>query len=105
MTELLRAEHAGKTYGKLTALRDVSVAIDQDRPSILAVVGESGSGKTTLARMLLGLVAPTTGRVLYHGDDLHRLGSEARMAFAGTCRRSSRIPMKSTIRSIALITC
>jgi oligopeptide/dipeptide ABC transporter ATP-binding protein len=81
MTELLRAEHAGKTYGKLTALRDVWVAIDQDRPSILAVVGESGSGKTTLARMLLGLVAPTTGRVLYHGDDLHRLGSEARMAF------------------------
>ena len=81
MTELLRAEHAGKTYGTLTALRDVSLAIDQDRPTILAVVGESGSGKTTLARMLLGLVAPTTGRVLYRGDDLHRLGSPARMAF------------------------
>jgi oligopeptide/dipeptide ABC transporter ATP-binding protein len=81
MTVLLRAEDAGKTYGKLTALRDVSVSIDQDRPSILAVVGESGSGKTTLARILLGLVAPTTGRVLFHGDDLHRLGSQARMAF------------------------
>jgi oligopeptide/dipeptide ABC transporter ATP-binding protein len=81
VTMLLRAEHAGKTYGKLTALHDVSLAIDQDRPSITAVVGESGSGKTTLARVLLGLVAPTTGRVLYHGHDLRRLGSDARSAF------------------------
>lgn len=81
MSVLLRAENAGKTYGPLTALRDVSLSIDQARPSIIAVVGESGSGKTTLARMLLGLVAPTTGRVLYHGDDLARLGSQARLAF------------------------
>lgn len=81
MTVLLRAENVGKTYGPLTALRDVSLAIDQARPSIIAVVGESGSGKTTLARMLLGLVPPTTGRVLYHGDDLRRLGSQARTAF------------------------
>jgi len=61
MTVLLRAE--------------ISLAIDQDRPSITAVVGESGSGKTTLARVLLGLVPPTTGQVLYHGHDLRRLGS------------------------------
>jgi oligopeptide/dipeptide ABC transporter ATP-binding protein len=79
--ELLRAEHAGKTYGTVTALRDVSLAIDQDRPSITAVVGESGSGKTTLARVLLGLVPPTTGRVLYQGQDLRRLGSTARQTF------------------------
>jgi oligopeptide/dipeptide ABC transporter ATP-binding protein len=81
MTELLRTEHAGKTYGHLTALHDVSLAIDQDKPSIIAVVGESGSGKTTLARVLLGLVPPTTGRVLYHGEDLRRLGRDARSAF------------------------
>ena len=77
---------AGRTrgqdcMGKLTALRDVSLSIDQDRPSITAVVGESGSGKTTLARVLLGLVAPTTGRVLYHGQDLRRLGTPERRAF------------------------
>jgi oligopeptide/dipeptide ABC transporter ATP-binding protein len=81
MTELLRTDHASKSYGPLTALRDVSLSIDQENPSITAVVGESGSGKTTLARILLGLVAPTTGRVLYHGEDLSALGSHARMAF------------------------
>jgi peptide/nickel transport system ATP-binding protein len=81
MSALLRAERAGKTYGPLTALRDVSLTIDQARPSITAVVGESGSGKTTLARILLGLEVPTTGRVLYHGADLRTVRGEARMAF------------------------
>jgi peptide/nickel transport system ATP-binding protein len=81
MTELLRTDHASKNYGPLTALRDVSLSIDQENPSITAVVGESGSGKTTLARILLGLVAPTTGRVLYRGEDLSGLGTRARMAF------------------------
>jgi oligopeptide/dipeptide ABC transporter ATP-binding protein len=81
MSVLLRAEHAGKTYGLLTALRDVSLAIDEERPSITAVVGESGSGKTTLARILLGLEVPTTGRVLYRGEDLRTIGAEARLAF------------------------
>jgi oligopeptide/dipeptide ABC transporter ATP-binding protein len=81
MTVLLRTEHAGKSYGTLTALHDVSLAIDQDKPSITAVVGESGSGKTTLARVLLGLVVPTTGRVLYHGKELRHLVGQARRAF------------------------
>ena len=52
-----------------------------DRPSITAIVGESGSGKTTLARLLLGLVAPTSGQVLYQGRDLHDLSGTERRAF------------------------
>ena len=78
MNPLLQAEHAGKTYGPLTALHDVSLVIDEKRPSITAVVGESGSGKTTLARILLGLEVPSTGRVLYRGNDLRTLGGGAR---------------------------
>jgi peptide/nickel transport system ATP-binding protein len=88
MTILLEARHVTKSFGgglldrdPIAALEDFSFAIDSERPSITAIVGESGSGKTTLARMLLGLVAPTSGQVLYQGRDLHALSGAERRAF------------------------
>jgi peptide/nickel transport system ATP-binding protein len=84
MTTVLEARHVTKVFGgglfdrnATVALEDFSMAIDSDRPSITAVVGESGSGKTTLARLLLGLVTPTSGQVCYQGQDLRAMGSAA----------------------------
>ena len=81
MVPLIEVRHATKRYGQISALEDFSLAIDGGRPTITAIVGESGSGKTTLARLLLGLVAPTSGQVLYQGRDLHDLPSTERRAF------------------------
>jgi oligopeptide/dipeptide ABC transporter ATP-binding protein len=87
MTVLLEARHVTKVFGghlgrgHMVALEDFSLAIDADTPSITAIVGESGSGKTTLARLLLGLVAPTHGTVLYNGRDLARLPAAERKTF------------------------
>jgi peptide/nickel transport system ATP-binding protein len=88
MTVLLEARHVTKTFGSglldrghTVALDDFSFAIDSEKPSITAIVGESGSGKTTLARLLLGLVAPTSGDVLYRGRDLRALAAAGRRAF------------------------
>lgn len=50
-------------------LRDVSVDLTARR---IAVVGANGSGKSTFARLLNGLVAPTTGCVRVHGLDTRR---------------------------------
>lgn len=46
------------------------------RGETLAVVGESGCGKSTLGRLLLQLITPTEGRVIFDGKDLTRLGAE-----------------------------
>ncbi|MFI6548951.1 oligopeptide/dipeptide ABC transporter ATP-binding protein [Streptomyces prunicolor] len=56
--------------------------VDLDiRPGeVVALVGESGCGKTTLARSLLGLVAPTEGRVTFDGEPL-RYSSRALKAY------------------------
>src|SRR5713101_5105796 len=88
MTTLLEARHVTKLFSSglldrhaTMALEDFSLAIDSERPSITAVVGESGSGKTTLARLLLGLVAPTRGEVLYQGQDLQNMAHAAWRAF------------------------
>ena len=57
----------------MIAVGDFSLAIADEPPSITALVGESGSGKTTLARLLLGLIEPSGGAVLYKGADIRAL--------------------------------
>jgi peptide/nickel transport system ATP-binding protein len=67
-------EFGGSWFGGRAkqALRGVSLRLPE-RPHVLAVVGESGSGKTTLTRLLLGLLRPTRGEVLWQGRDLAAL--------------------------------
>ncbi|HEV8306546.1 MAG TPA: ABC transporter ATP-binding protein, partial [Methylomirabilota bacterium] len=88
MATLLEARSVTKSFGgglldrsHTVALADFSLTIDRDRPSITAVVGESGSGKTTLGRVLLGLVTPTRGQVLYQGRDLRTMSGGNWRAF------------------------
>lgn len=77
---LLEARHVTKVFGgglfdrqRVVALEDFSLVLRDDPPAFTAVVGESGSGKTTLARLLLGVIGPTQGQVLYRGKDLRAL--------------------------------
>jgi len=88
MSALIEARQVSKVFGgglfdkRVTvALDDFSLAIEHEPPRVTAIVGESGSGKTTLARLLLGLISPTTGEVLYNGTQLHNLAREERRTF------------------------
>ena len=76
-------EFGGSLFGgaRKQALRGVNLRLPPDRPHVLAVVGESGSGKTTLTRLLLGLLRPTRGRILWQGQDLAGLDATARLAY------------------------
>ena len=88
MTALLEARHLSKVFGgglfsrqRTYALLDFSLRVDAQPPSITAIVGESGSGKTTLARLLLGLVAPTQGEVVYLGKTINSMTASERRTF------------------------
>ena len=60
----------------LDAVDNVSFTIE--RGKTYALVGESGSGKSTIARIAVGLLGPSSGRILIDGHDLHNRGlSEA----------------------------
>ena len=61
---LLEAKGLSKQYGAIRVVDDVSLALR--RGETLGLVGESGSGKSTVARMLLRLIEPTAGQVVYH---------------------------------------
>ena len=62
-------------FGERPALKNVSVALGQKR---IAVIGSNGSGKSTFARLLNGLVTPTSGSVRVHGFDPMKQGRELR---------------------------
>jgi peptide/nickel transport system ATP-binding protein len=63
---LLEARGLVKRYGASTVVDGVSLQLR--RGETLGLVGESGSGKSTVARMLLRLIEPTSGSVLYQPD-------------------------------------
>ncbi|MEM7533801.1 MAG: ABC transporter ATP-binding protein [Chloroflexota bacterium] len=82
MSKLLELQNVTKQFkGGTVALDDISLSLDADSPSIIAVAGESGSGKTTLGMMTLGFLEPSDGTVLYEGQDLSTLSRHERFTF------------------------
>jgi peptide/nickel transport system ATP-binding protein len=69
---LVEARKLTKEYGASRVVDEVSFTIA--RGETLGLVGESGSGKSTVARMLLRLVEPTSGQVLFDGTDVLAAG-------------------------------
>ena len=53
--------------GKITTVAVDHVDFDFHKGELISIVGESGSGKTTLSKMLLGLLEPTSGEILFQG--------------------------------------
>jgi oligopeptide/dipeptide ABC transporter ATP-binding protein len=78
---LIELQSAAKIYGNLTALDDITLMLSEDAPSMTAIAGESGSGKTTLARIMLGFIPPSRGRVLYRGKDVAKMTAAERRQF------------------------
>jgi len=76
MTVLLQAEDVHVAYGRVEAVRGVSLQITAGQ--IVTVIGANGAGKTTLLSALMGL-QPARGRMRYDGADLAALEVEDRV--------------------------
>ena len=78
---LLRFHGVSKQYGTVTALHPLSFTLHGDTPQIISIVGQSGSGKSTMGSIMLGFNPPTTGQVLFEGQDLQRMSAAQSLDF------------------------
>ena len=63
----IEIQNLTKTFGSFRALDQVNLKVETGE--LLALLGPSGSGKTTLLRIIAGLDTPSTGEILFHGQD------------------------------------
>lgn len=76
---LVEVEQVTKSFARDSRPAVDGVSLSVDEGETLGIVGESGSGKTTLARMILGLIPPTSGSIRVAGVDLaHASAAELR---------------------------
>jgi branched-chain amino acid transport system ATP-binding protein len=81
-TGLLQARKVTKRFGGLVAVHEVD--LDVGEREIVGLIGPNGAGKTTFFNCLTGLLEPTSGQILYRGQELP--GNPARVTRAGVAR-------------------
>jgi len=80
---LLSVERVSRRFGSLVAVQDVSMAVEPGE--LRAVIGPNGAGKTTFFNLISGFLQPSSGRIVFDGDDITAL-LPARRVWRGIAR-------------------
>ena len=75
MTAFLELNGVTKRFGGLVAVNDVGLTVEQGQ--IYSLIGPNGAGKTTLFNLISAVFRPTSGSILFEGNDLTRLPTHA----------------------------
>ena len=70
MQKSIIVENLSKNYFNKEAVKEISFTINENE--ILGLLGPNGCGKTTTIAMMLGLLAPTKGKIIIHGQDIEK---------------------------------
>lgn len=68
---MILAQHLNKSFGAQRVIKDISITFQKGKTNL--IIGRSGSGKTVLLKMLVGLIKPDSGKILYDGEDFTEL--------------------------------
>lgn len=71
MDNILQIKHLGKSFGSNEVLKDINFSVSKGE--VVCIIGASGSGKSTLLRCINLLEYPTSGEILYHGQNIMEL--------------------------------
>lgn len=76
---MIELDNIKKSFGSLNVLKGISLQVE--RGKIISITGPSGAGKTTLLQIMGSLDKPDSGRVIYDGQDITRMGEKELSAF------------------------
>jgi branched-chain amino acid transport system ATP-binding protein len=94
---LLEVTNLVARYGRITALSDVSLTVDEGE--VVTLIGANGAGKTTTLRTISGLVRAASGTIRFDGRDITRLApSEIVRAGIGHSPEGRRVFPRMTVR-------
>ena len=68
MEKIIEIKHLQKSFGQNEVLKDINFSVNKGE--VVCIIGSSGSGKSTLLRCLNLLEIPTSGDILYHGQNI-----------------------------------
>ncbi|HEY5900220.1 MAG TPA: ABC transporter ATP-binding protein [Burkholderiales bacterium] len=97
---LLETRQLSKSFGALTAVNAVSLAVEAG--SLHSIIGPNGAGKTTLFNLLTGTFAPSAGKIVFDGSDItgtpaHRI---AHLGLARSFQRTNVFPAFSLLDNV-----
>jgi branched-chain amino acid transport system ATP-binding protein len=82
---MLEIQNLTKRFGGLTAVHDVSINFERNK--INAIIGPNGAGKTTFFNLISGAIPPTSGKIIFDGQDVTGLRAD-QVAKLGVSRTS-----------------
>ncbi|OLS51738.1 ABC transporter ATP-binding protein [Rhodovulum sulfidophilum] len=102
MSALLSTRALSRSFGGLRAVHEVD--LDLAPGEVRALIGPNGAGKTTFVSMLIGRVAPSSGRIVFDGRDITRLPAHrrVRLGLAYTFQITSVFARLSVAENVAL---
>ena len=83
MNAILEAREVNKTFGAVTAAKDINISVTEHE--VVGIIGANGAGKTTFVNMVTGWLPPSSGQILFQGRDITGM-TPRRITRLGICR-------------------
>lgn len=102
LAPVLRTEDLILRFGGLTALNSVNFEVQ--RGEIRAIIGPNGAGKSSFFNCLTGVLRPSSGRILFNGDDITGLSTDriSRKGIARSYQITNILPNSSTLENVRI---
>ncbi|HUI16826.1 MAG TPA: ABC transporter ATP-binding protein [Alphaproteobacteria bacterium] len=99
---MLRTEDLSVRFGGLTALNGVNFELE--RQEIRAIIGPNGAGKSTFFNCLTGVLAPSSGRIVFNGENIAGLSPDriSQKGIARSYQITNILPNASTLENVRI---